>query len=530
MIQPDANGIYHPATETDVIDLIQLANSQQQRIRILSSGDSLRKLLQPVPSDSPADSPIGRTILVQLNLFRKVEINEQNGLLTVGAGINLGFDPYDPSETSEENDANNLYYQLQQKGWAIANVPASLHQSVSGFLVTGSSGGTLQHSFEEAIQSIRLIDGTGKVNTYSRSNNPDNPFFAVLVSLGLLGIITEITLQCVPAFEIRGREDITDVSCSPYQFTSLVNDGRPGLQEFLTKTEYARILWWPYSTLHRVVTWQAKSVTFQPTATENSVTPTKTYQPYQPPFPKIAGLTLPSQFIASSAFQLIATWPNWFYDLTGNPSNEASTLNLDKLKPVIEWIFPYIYPVLTDQFFPLNSPHHPPQEFYDLWLGSLPMDKVEFSNRLFDLEYTELWFPIDKAQQVISVLNQFYTADGYAATGYYCVEIMAGKQTSSWMSPAYRCDSIRVNIKLFRNSAREPRNFFAQFWDLFAENNLPFRLHWSFDLPDPASRAGVNYLKNQYPKWNDFMQLRKEMDPDDLFLTDYWKSQLGIEA
>ncbi len=98
------------------------------------------------------------------------------------------------------------------------------------------------------------------------------------------------------------------------------------------------------------------------------------------------------------------------------------------------------------------------------------------------------------------------------------------------MSPAYRCDSIRVNIKLFRNSAREPRNFFAQFWDLFAENNLPFRLHWSFDLPDPASRAGVNYLKNQYPKWNDFMQLRKEMDPNDLFLTDYWKSQLGIEA
>jgi hypothetical protein len=530
MIQADDSGIFHPNTEADIIDLIQFANTHQSKIRIIGSGESLQKTVnqQAATLTTLTETTSHQTLLVQLNQFRKVEINADTLQVIVGAGCNLGFDPYDPSETSQENDSNNFYKQLDDHGLAIANVPASLHQSVSGFMLTGASGGTMQHSFEECILAIRIIDGTGKVQTFTRSNNPDDPFFAVGVSLGLLGVITEITLQCIASFRVMGNEATTDTQTSEYNFLATTSDQRPTLQDYLINTEFTRILWWPYKTLNRLITWQARTmgpVDFTPDrGTPGHLIP----KPYQPLFPEMLGTPIPSEMIASSAFQLIATWPDWFYQITGNPSNEAYSGGLNKLKPVLEWIFPYVYPLLTDMFFPINTPKKLPQQFWDNWLGSLPMDKVEFSNQLFNLEYTELWFPIEKTSQVIQTLQQYYTSGGYTATGFYTVEIMAGKKSDCWLSPAYQTNSLRLNFMFFKNSSHNAVDFFAHFWDLFAENNIDFRPQWGKDLPSPDSRTGSAYLQSQYPKWNDFMKIRNQMDPNNVFLTDYWKTSLGI--
>ena len=38
----------------------------------------------------------------------------------------------------------------------------------------------------------------------------------------------------------------------------------------------------------------------------------------------------------------------------------------------------------------------------------------------------------------------------------------------------------------------------------------------------------TDYLIKQYPQWDDFMKICKEMDPDQIFLTDYWKERLGL--
>lgn len=531
MIQADNLGIFHPNNEAEIIELIQFANVHQSKIRIISSGQSLQKTInqQTVALTPVSETTAHQTLLVQLNQFRKIEINRNTLQVKVGAGCNLGFDPYDPSETSQETDSNNFYKQLDAFGLAIANVPASLHQSVSGFMVTGASGGTMQHSFEECILAIRIIDGNGNVQTFTRSNDPDDIFFGVGVSLGLLGIITEITLQCIPSFQIMGKEITTHSQSAEFNFLAVTSDQRPTLQEFLSNTEFARILWWPYKSLNRLITWQARTMGPDDFTSERGTPGHLIPKPYQPLFPEMLGTSLPSEIVASSAFELIATWPDWFYQLTGNASNESNTGSIDKLQPLIEWIFPYVYPILTDMFFPINTSQKPPQEFWDNWLGSLPMDRVEFSNNLFNLEYTELWFPIEKTAQVIQTLQQYYISGGYAATGFYTVEIMAGKKSNFWLSPAYQTDCLRLNFMFFKNSSHKAIDFFAQFWDLFSENNLDFRPQWGKDLPDPDSRTGPDYLKSQYPKWNDFMQLRKQMDPNNIFLTDYWKLSMGIQ-
>jgi hypothetical protein len=53
---------------------------------------------------------------------------------------------------------------------------------------------------------------------------------------------------------------------------------------------------------------------------------------------------------------------------------------------------------------------------------------------------------------------------------------------------------------------------------------MNFRLHWGkYLIPDPA------YLRDLTPRWDDFMALRGRLDPDQLFVTDYWRKHLAIE-
>ena len=56
-----------------------------------------------------------------------------------------------------------------------------------------------------------------------------------------------------------------------------------------------------------------------------------------------------------------------------------------------------------------------------------------------------------------------------------------------------------------------------------------YRLHWGKYLPvDPL--LGAVHLRRHTPRWDDFLALRKVMDPDGVFLTSYWRTALGIEA
>ena len=53
---------------------------------------------------------------------------------------------------------------------------------------------------------VRIVLADGSVHDCDAGTEPDL-FEAARVSLGALGIITEVTLQCVPAFLLRAQED-----------------------------------------------------------------------------------------------------------------------------------------------------------------------------------------------------------------------------------------------------------------------------------------------------------------------------------
>ncbi|MGW0805086.1 FAD-binding protein [Nonomuraea sp. NPDC002799] len=90
---------------------------------------------------------------------------------------------------------------LHQAGFALANLASLPHISVAGSVATGTHGsGDAVASLAAAVSSLDLVTADGSVLTLSRG---DADFPGAVVSLGALGIVTSLTLDLVPAFEIR---------------------------------------------------------------------------------------------------------------------------------------------------------------------------------------------------------------------------------------------------------------------------------------------------------------------------------------
>ena len=95
------------------------------------------------------------SINIILDRYNKINGN----IVTVEAGIHLGHDPLDPLSTKE----NSLLYQLHHKyGLSLSDLGGISHQTVGGFLMTGSSGGSLVHGISDNVQGLGLLMAKGK--------------------------------------------------------------------------------------------------------------------------------------------------------------------------------------------------------------------------------------------------------------------------------------------------------------------------------------------------------------------------------
>jgi D-arabinono-1,4-lactone oxidase len=283
------------------------------------------------------------------------------------------------------------------------------------------------------------------------------------------------------------------------------------------------MLWWPFHTVQRVIAWEARAMRpsdYKPgtTGTQKKFKP----RPYQPTFPAFMGSTLPARIIAAYGYLLIGTWPDWLVAMMGKGKPTQETQQL------VEGVFPAMYPKMLNMFFPETTKKNPPQKFWDNWSTGLMMDQVEFSDELFNMVYTEIWVDLKDADRVINAFQSHYTADGVKATWFYCVEILGGKSSDFWLHPGYGRDSLRLSINWWSKNNEKTMDYYQQFWDLLNKQGIPFRLHWGKYLAPATSATGAVYLKQQFPRWSDFMALRKKMDPDNIFLNSYWRDQLAI--
>jgi xylitol oxidase len=131
-------------------------------------------------------SAVGDTIGTLVSTEHLAQVGEPaaDGSVSVGAGISYG----------------RLAEALAAQGRALPNFASLPHLSVGGAVATATHGsGARNPSLASAVHSLELVLADGSVRTLERGD-PD--FDGAVVSLGALGIVTSLTLETVPAFEL----------------------------------------------------------------------------------------------------------------------------------------------------------------------------------------------------------------------------------------------------------------------------------------------------------------------------------------
>lgn len=125
---------------------------------------------------------------------------------------------------------------LAPYGLAMENLGDIDQQSISGATSTGTHGtGARFGGIATQIRGVTLVTGQGEFLRVDEKNNPEL-LPAVALGLGALGIIVEITIQCVPAFAIHAVDE-------PIPLEQL----RENLNELVAANDHFEFYWFPHT-------------------------------------------------------------------------------------------------------------------------------------------------------------------------------------------------------------------------------------------------------------------------------------------
>jgi L-gulonolactone oxidase len=97
-----------------------------------------------------------------------------------------------------------LNRELLARGLAFPNLGDIDVQHLGGAIATGTHGtGLTKRNISAQVVALQLVDGAGEVHEIDGGD----ALLAARVSTGALGVVTEVTLEAVPAFRLRGIDD-----------------------------------------------------------------------------------------------------------------------------------------------------------------------------------------------------------------------------------------------------------------------------------------------------------------------------------
>ena len=187
--------IAHPASTAEVVRIVREAVASGVKVKAVGAGHSFTAIAW---SDG---------VLLRLDRMSAILATDTStGRVRVQAGISL----------------HALNPQLNARGLALPNLGDVDPQSVAGAVSTGTHGtGARLFGISGAVVGVQLVTAAGDVLEIDEQH----PWFgASRVTLGALGIVTEVTLQCVPAFLLHAREEPMALPAVMEQLDSLVDD------------------------------------------------------------------------------------------------------------------------------------------------------------------------------------------------------------------------------------------------------------------------------------------------------------------
>jgi xylitol oxidase len=165
-----ARTLHRPSTVAEVQDLVAAGGP----LRVLGSGHSFNRM-----ADTDGD------LISVAGLPRLDEISPDRKSVRIDGGVRYG----------------ELAVLLQSEGLALHNLASLPHISVAGAVASATHGsGVRNGNLATAVSRIEFVDGTGKQVTLGRG---DDGFDGAVVHLGALGVVTSLTLDVLPDFQVR---------------------------------------------------------------------------------------------------------------------------------------------------------------------------------------------------------------------------------------------------------------------------------------------------------------------------------------
>ena len=167
-----AKELHRPHSLDALADLV----AGSAKVRVLGSGHSFNEIAEPGPEG---------VLLSLAALPAEVDVDTGARTVRVGGGVRYA----------------ELARRVHGHGLALPNMASLPHISVAGSVATGTHGsGVGNGSLASAVREVEIVTADGSTLVVGRG---DDRFGGAVTSLGALGVVTALTLDLVPGFEVE---------------------------------------------------------------------------------------------------------------------------------------------------------------------------------------------------------------------------------------------------------------------------------------------------------------------------------------
>jgi FAD-linked oxidoreductase len=179
------SAIARPSSEAELCELVRAAAQRGEPVRAVGSGHSF------------TDCAATDGLMIDLTAMQRIlDFDRARGQVTVQGGAKL----------------HALGAPLAQHGLALENQGDIDRQSIAGAICTATHGtGARLQNMSARVVALRLVTAAGEVLQVSDDADPE-VYLAARVSLGALGVISAVTIQCVPLYTLHRHDEPAGLS------------------------------------------------------------------------------------------------------------------------------------------------------------------------------------------------------------------------------------------------------------------------------------------------------------------------------
>ena len=412
--------INEPASESDVADIVARAAKSQRTVKAVGAGHSFT-----------STALTNGHLLNMKHLNKIIDFDRANKQVTVEAGIHI----------SELNE------QLFELGLAMPNLGDIAYQTISGAISTSTHGtGAKITGIAGQVAAMRLVNGQGEIIHINSQQNPELLNVA-RVGVGALGIVTQVTLNVVPAFRLRAVE-------GAQKLDALIEN----LDELVDTNEHFEFFWIPHTK------W---ALTKRNNRTTDPVhIPSRAKQWYS------------KTFLENYAFGAVCA--------------------LGRMKP-------NLIPRLATAL-----PSSGQTEIVDESFRIFASERIV---KFVEMEYA---IPREFCGEALQRIRKMIDDKGHLVS--FPVEVRFTAKDDIALSTASGRDSAYIAVHMYKGMAYEL--YFRDVADIMSD--YEGRPHWG-----KMHFLTQNELSKLYPKWDEFLAARDQLDPSRTFANAYTEQVFG---